>query len=228
MDKKKIKLNEIKIDPKIIVRGVDSVTVSHYTEALRAGSVFPPMVIDKKNRLVCGHHRLPAHRVAFGDDHQVTVYVTDKTKDIDLIIIAAGENTKHGRPMTPIEKREIQILLEKNGISESKISEILGVRIIKLEQWADMRVAVIGQDGKTEDRPLKRGFEHMSGRSITEKAYESHRRADYGVKLRDLATHIRNILRRGEWAATDDNTIEVLSGLYDDLGKYLIKNKKVG
>ena len=51
---KKMKLSDINIDRTLMVREINSYYVARYAEAMRAGSIFPPLTIDKKTGCLTG------------------------------------------------------------------------------------------------------------------------------------------------------------------------------
>ena len=224
----KIKLMNIIIDPEIKVRDVDDFTVSTYAEAMRAGSIFPPIIIDQKNRLVCGHNRYSAYRRVFGPDYEVSCEVSKFKNDVDLIIQAAGDNSRHGKPLSTWDKKCVSLRLKKHGVTPEKISSVLGVRVGKIEEWAGMTVVVVSPDDRKEEKPLKRGYEYMAGAKVKERDYVEHTTHDFGVNVIFHAEKILSVLRRDGWVSSDDRTYSVLKELHHELSDYLKDNKIKG
>ena len=220
---KKVKIMDIVIDPSLQIREVSSYTVSDYTEALRAGSVFPPMLIDSKNRLVCGFHRFTAYKTVHGPEYEAVCEVSKFTKDADLIMEAAKDNSTHGKPLSTFEKKTVSLrLLKDHKVSAEKVSLILGVTVDRIEEWAGITVTVIGPDKEKSEMPLKRGYEHMIGKTVSSLEYKEHKRHDYGVPLRTHVNQIISILKRTDIWVEDDS---ILQDLLEELKKYF-KNKK--
>ena len=224
----KIKLMNIIIDPEIKVRDVDDFTVSTYAEAMRAGSIFPPIIIDQKNRLVCGHNRFNAYRRVFGPDYEVSCEISKFKNDVDLIIQAAGDNARHGKPLSTWDKKCVSLRLKKHGIKPEKISSVLGVRVDKIMEWAGMAVVVISPDNTREEKPLKRGNEHLAGTKVKEQDYKEHEIYDMGVNIIFHAEKILSVLRRDGWVSGDDRTYSILKELHHELSDYLKANKVKG
>lgn len=217
---KKARLMDIITDPVIMVRDLNPFVVNTYAEALRAGDKFPPLVLDRGNRLVCGHHRFAAYRHVFEPDHEVPVVFTESIKDVDLIIEAAQDNSRHGFPLQPFEKKKVHLRLAEFGIDPARISRILGITVDRVEKWAGRVVWVT--EGKTVRRePLKRGFEHMAGRTVKGEEYYRHAHNDMGITILFHAQRIRDVLRRPEWVKKDEKTLNALMQLQDALTVYL-------
>jgi ParB-like chromosome segregation protein Spo0J len=222
----KIKLMDVVIDPSIMVREVNTFIVGNYAESMRAGAEFPPIVVDSKNRLVCGHTRYAAYKKVFGPDYSLTATVTKNTKDVDLIMEAAGDNSKHGHPLDTYEKKKVVLRLKEHGVDPAKISKILGVTVDRVEEWAEMTVVVIGQDRQRRVEPLKSGFRHMAGRTVKEVDYQKHETKDMGVTMIFHAHKLTDVLTRDGWTSTDEKTIEALTVLQEAITAFLRKTKK--
>ena len=222
----KIKLMDIVIDPSIMVREVNSFIVSNYAESMRAGADFPPVVIDKQNRLVCGHTRYAAYKKVFGPDYSLTATVSKNTADVDLIMEAAGDNARHGHPLDTYEKKKVVLRLKEHNIEPERISKILGVTVDRVAEWAGMTVVVIGENQSRRVEPLKKGFEHMQGSTVKEVDYHKHETRDMGVTVVFHARKLTDILSRDGWVSTDSKTVESLTELQDALGVFLKKAKK--
>ena len=89
--------------------GMSQTTIDEYTEAMRNGSKFPPMVVfldeDGYFWLADGFHRYQAMRQAFGTNHVADCIVMPGDKR-QAILYAAQANAKHGLPRTPEDKRQ--------------------------------------------------------------------------------------------------------------------------
>jgi hypothetical protein len=197
---------------------------------MNAGCEFPPIVVDRKNRLVCGHTRYAAYKRAFNDpEYAVPCTVTDKTRDIDLVIEAARDNARHGHPLNSFDKKNILLKLRRHKISEKEISEILGITIDRVEKWGGMVVYVKEPSGKKEARSIKRGNESMIGQTVTLAEYEDHAKTDLGVSVEFHAKKIINVLSRGvdyQWVSRDEETLLTMKILHDTLGKFLARVAK--
>lgn len=103
---KEILLDEIdskdnQLQGRTSVRNYDANLVKEYCSQMKAGAVFPWIVVQKKksgkHRVVCGRHRLAAMIEAFGRTATVMcAVVSDATDDTKLLCLSARENTKNG------------------------------------------------------------------------------------------------------------------------------------
>jgi hypothetical protein len=223
MSTKKVKIMNIVIDPDLQVREIDIFTVSNYSESVKAGNIFPPIIIDSKNRLICGHHRYSAYKRNFDPDYFIDCEVTPLKNNADLIMLAAGDNSKNGRPLTTYEKKCISLrLIKDHGISVEKVSNILGVRVDRIDEWAGITVLVKTYGKKSVLMPVKRGFEYMAGAHVTSSDYNEHRKKDYGVPLRTHVNQILSIIRREKiWIRDEAALLE----LYKELKNYFKTQK---
>ena len=108
---KKVRLMDLIQAPELQVREVNPVVVGNYSESIKAGAVFPPIIIDEKNRIICGNHRFSAYKKNYEPDALIECEVVKGKSDVDLIMIAAGDNSKNGWPLTTFEKKSISLRL---------------------------------------------------------------------------------------------------------------------
>ena len=223
MQSKKVKIMDLVIDPELQIREINSFTIAEYRESMRSGSIFPPIIIDNKNRIICGHHRVYAYKGIHEPDYKIDCHVTDLKTDADLIMLAASDNSKHGRPLTTFEKKTTLFRLKEKNISVDKISNVLGVTIGRIEQWAGLSVTVIGENKSTQ-RPVKNGSNHLVGQTVKEKDYEQMKKVDYGVSVGMLARQIISVMNREDKWIKDP---QVLRELYIEIKNYFTKKGEV-
>jgi len=228
---KKIRLMDIVIDPSIRVREVNTFVTSRYSESMRAGEIFPPITIDKKNRLVRGHHRVHSYKTVFEPDHEIECEVSKNTNDADLIMEALEDNCRHGEPLTTWEKKVAVLRLVNDYKKDIEtVSKIVGVTIGRIEEWNEMTVVVTPEpedvNKKNHVASIKKGAEQMKGKVVTRKEYEKHEKNDLGVNPRFLLGRLISLFsRKGDWVPYDDKTFDAAVILRDLLNTY-IKNKK--
>ena len=226
MQKKKIQIMDLIQDTSIMVRDVNPYISANYADAMRGGDVFPPLIVDKKNRIICGNTRFDAYKKVYEPEHKVDCLITDETKDVDLIILAAQDNSRHGYQMTPFEKRKVIARLRQNKVDDERISKILGISGHRLEKWADMNVTVIGSNGKRHQEPVKNGYKHLSGQKVAQEEYDNHEVNDMGIPVKTLARRLTTVLSRGDkWIKLDGELIEQFEILIDYLSAYVARNK---
>jgi hypothetical protein len=223
MKTKKIKIMDLVVDPELQIREINSFTIAEYRESMRSGNIFPTIIIDGKNRIICGHHRVYAYKGIHEPDYKIDCQITDLKTDADLIMLAASDNSKHGRPLTTFEKKTTLFRLKEKNIDIDKISSVLGVTIGRIEQWAGLSVTVIGGD-KSIERPVKKGSCHLVGQTVNAKDYESMKRVDYGVSVGVLAKQIISIMHRENKWIKDP---QILKELYFEIKNYFTNKGEV-
>lgn len=219
----KRKLSELVIDPVIQVREVEPYTVSRYAQAMKAGARFPAITIDQNNRVICGNHRHAAYRTAFDPDYSVSVEMMNFDTDEDVIRYAARDNVTHGRPLDTWDMKRVALRLKNAGDSPDAIAELLSIPVKKVESWAGIIVVTRGVGKKVlrEQHPVKHGLEHMQGREIDSKVYESHKRSDLGVPVKNMAAIITRHVSEGLIDTEDEKTMHNLANLHTALNDFL-------
>jgi len=225
----KVKLQDIVVDPTIQVREVEPHTVSEYAQAMRAGSMFPALMLEKgTNRLVCGNHRYYAYKRVLEPGDAVAVTYREFTDEADIVRTAAKDNATHGRPLDTWDRKRITARLQEAGDSTEDIAALLSVPVTKVQHWAGMTVTVIGKRGKKtlkHTEPLKRGLEHLAGTEVQEEQYRAHAERDRGVPARQNAQTLTRWLENG-WIDNDPKTTEALEVLHAALSDYFDTKEK--
>jgi hypothetical protein len=127
-----IELSALTRDPELACRaaGVSKGTVAEYAEAMKAGAVFPPVVVfvDQKGAhwLADGFHRCAGAELA--GLAEVTADVRQGSRK-DALLYAASANSSHGLRRTNADKRRAVLLVLGNfpKWSDRKIGEACGV-----------------------------------------------------------------------------------------------------
>ncbi len=127
-----IALETLTRDPELTCRaaGVNKATAAEYAEAMKAGAVFPPVVVfvDQKGAhwLADGFHRCAAAELA--ELAEVSADVRQGSRK-DALLYAASANSSHGLRRTNADKRRAVLLVLGNfpKWSDRKIGESCGV-----------------------------------------------------------------------------------------------------
>jgi hypothetical protein len=111
---KVMNINALVLDPRLQSRvEIDEATVSEYTENIKAGDEFPPVLVyfcGINYWLTDGYHRYHAHKRA--DKASILCDVVHGTQR-DAILHATSVNSKHGMRRTSADKRKaVMTLLE--------------------------------------------------------------------------------------------------------------------
>jgi transcriptional regulator with XRE-family HTH domain len=124
-----VALSSIVFDDAIYPRAEWSqATVDRYAEALAAGEVFPPIVLESgTNRLLDGMHRARAHRAAERDSIEVEYHTVPAA--VPAKLYAASLSSRHGDPLNVEDKREIarEIATANPDFSVVIIAKHLGI-----------------------------------------------------------------------------------------------------
>lgn len=194
----KRKLSTLKQDPQILdLRPVNPLFVSRYRQAMRAGDVFPPLIVDREGAIIAGNHRYEAAMAEFGENHTVEVVAKSYRDDAERIEDAIRDNARHGNALDGITRKRAILRLSELGRKPEAIGTLLGISVKRVEEMAGLSVLVVGNGGKSQAQPVKRGLEHMAGRSVSADQYETHRNSDRGVPAAQSA---RQLIR---WIGND-------------------------
>jgi len=143
-----LKISELEFDSEIYPRNeVNWLTAYSYSQAMRAGDVFPPIrvgLFKGKKYVVDGWHRVEAKRLLKDEYVEAIVKRYDSLKD--MFVDAVKFNITHGRPLSVQEKVRLIHKLEEFKLDLAEISRIVRIPIDKIESFK-MRV-VYGPNGK--------------------------------------------------------------------------------
>ncbi len=132
-----VKLSELVFDEELYPRfKTDWLTVYQYTEAMKSGSVFPPIVVGVwrgKKYVIDGWHRCEAVRKLGRDCIKAVIKKYKKYRD--MFADAVRYNSTHGRMLSSQEKARIIQKLNQMGFSKVQISEIVKVPVEKIERF---------------------------------------------------------------------------------------------
>jgi hypothetical protein len=209
-----VSLSELSQDEAILeIRKVNVMFVSRYRQAMRAGDKFPPLLVDQNNQIVSGNHRYQAYNEEYPKEHKVEVIRKTYTTEAERIADAIKDNTRHGNPLDGISRKRAAVKLIELGMSEEAIASLIGVSVRKLEEIAGMTVCVRGQG----QAPVKRGLEHMAGKTVTKANYQEHINRDMGISIKRNAEQIIRWINNGWVDLSDKSVIETLSELNEVL-----------
>jgi hypothetical protein len=226
MAKRKVKVGELIVDPKLTeLRPINLVFVSRYRQAYRTGAVLPPLIVEEgTNRVVSGNHRLHALLAEYGPDHETTVVSKRFSGELEVLKEFAKENATHGNPMDGITRKRIVAALLDMGAPVEEVSGLFNVPVRSLKKWGEHFVGVVGENGTQRLVPVKRGLNPAPGTTLTEKLYEEHKQKDRGVTAVELADQLLRWLRNG-WVEPTGDIVASLGELRREIDKFLKKAK---
>ena len=146
--RKLLKISELVFDSELYPRlEVGWQTAYQYTQAMRAGSVFPPILVgsfEGKLYVVDGWHRIEAKKLL--KEEYVEAKVKRYSDKQEMFVEAINLNSIHGRPLSTQEKVRLVWKLEQMEFDPKEISKIVKVPIDKIDVF---RARVItGPNGK--------------------------------------------------------------------------------
>lgn len=148
MKTKLLKISELAFDSNLYPRmKVGWLTAYQYAQAMRAGSIFPPILVGRlkgKLYVVDGWHRLEAKKML--KEEYVEAMVKNYENKRDMIVESIRLNSTHGRPLSVQEKVRLIYKLEDLEFRVEEISEIVKVPVGNIERLK-ARI-IIGPNGK--------------------------------------------------------------------------------
>lgn len=226
-DAKEVKVSDLTIDEKLTrLRPVNEYFVSRYRQAYRAGKDMGEIIVDTKNRVVSGNHRVTAMVEEFGDDHRTIVTVKSYENEREVLEDFARHNSEHGNALSGASQRAISIELVKNGASKEEIAQLFGVSVKRVEHWSGMTVMVVGgKSGKSrqpQPMPAKRGIE--PGTTMEHEQYETHWKQDRGISVVSQVDQLTRWIGNG-WVK-DEKSINALNALRDVINQFLSEQQE--
>jgi hypothetical protein len=174
----KIKLCDLVLDFDIYPRNaVDTHCSASYAEAVRAGSMPPPMIIDKKTkRVVDGFTRTRALRTVFEPEHEVDVIARNYRSETELTTEAVRMSALGARALSTQEKVKNALRLARRGVERDKIAAVLKVTDEKIALLLETRTAL---DPRGNLVDLKISMENLAGMKL-KKNQDQARKAAIG------------------------------------------------
>lgn len=130
-----LKLSEIKFDENLYPRSRYNWMVAYdYSQSMKAGSKFPPITVALYNRkylLVDGKHRMEGKKIC--KETHIQAEVLSGLSYDEIYIEAVRRNTEHGYNLSPYDKRNIIVKLQKMNLSSEQISGLIKIPMKNLE-----------------------------------------------------------------------------------------------
>lgn len=211
----KAKIRDLIMDEKLLeLRPINLFVVSRYRQSMRTGAIFPPLIIEKGTmRVISGNHRLEAYRGEYSGEREIEVVEETYKNEAEAIRRFAEENSRHGNPLSGIEKKNIIQKLLEHGDSLETVSQVLNMPVKRVEQYAGFNVVVIGKGNKRELKPVKHGLQHIAGMTMKAKEYTTHIQHDRGVPAKSLAQQLTRWIKNGWIDREDVETMDALNDL---------------
>lgn len=143
-----VKISDLVEDEEIYPRlKVGWLTAYQYAQAMRAGSIFPPVMagqFEGKLYLIDGWHRVQAKK--YLKEEYIDAHVRKFDTKQDMFVESVKLNVTHGRPLSVQEKARIIHKLRDMNFELEQISKIVMVPLDKIELFQTR--TIIGPDGK--------------------------------------------------------------------------------
>ena len=212
-----VKIGDLIFDEDLYPRmKVGWLTAYQYAQAMKAGSVFPPILVGKhegKLYVVDGWHRIEAKRI-LGEEF-IQAIVKEYASEKDIFLDAIKANVAHGRPLSVQEKVRLINKLEEMNFTQDQISEIVLVPVDMIQKF---RVrTIIGPNGK----PVY--LKSIVARSASEpsEATEVDMSKFNTRTVKDLLLQMIALLEAGIYPIEDKDVKELTVKLYTLLGERL-------
>lgn len=165
--------------------------ISTLRNALRAGAVFPPILIEAETRrCVDGFHRTLAYRRELGEtaliEAEERVFATEQ----EFFLESVRLNAVHGLHLSPYDKALITVKATELGIPEDLLAGALQMPEHSTMRLRDQRTA-LAEGGVT--MPLKGSAKHLAGRELSPRQQSAHKRAS-GMTAMYHATQLLNMI----------------------------------
>jgi len=174
----RVRLELLVLDYNLYPRNaINSERVSQYADAMRAGSMFPPIRIERgTNRIVDGFKRYTASRRLGLEDINAEVYEFDD--EAEVFYYALAWNAAHGEPLDTFDISRCILIGEKLGLTRERIAEAAHITIDKLERIYRRRIrfakiAMVG-DGGTHEVHVPVAVKRVVSEAIPEGAVVPH------------------------------------------------------
>ena len=162
---KEMKVSELVLDFDLYPRpSIDSEHVRGMVEAEKAGTDFPPILVDRAtNRVVDGFHRYRKQQRVYGDDAMIMVNLKTYKSDADMVVDVISLNAQHGKKLTPYDHARCLLIAERVKLSDDRLAGALHVPIAKL---GDLRVRKLASTNGNK-LAVKQTIAHMAGKKLT-------------------------------------------------------------
>jgi hypothetical protein len=151
---------------------LSAVNVSAITEALRAGEVMPPVLIDAKTtKVVDGWHRITAYEKLYGAEYAVPVIAKIYRNKAAMLSDAIAANVARGADLTRWDLTRCLVLADEVGLSIDTLAGLVKWRPERLVTYRESRMAKTPDNKRME---IKRSIRHKWGQKLTAAQVEAN------------------------------------------------------
>lgn len=170
---RKMKVSELVLDFDLYPRAsIDTHHAAEMSHAVAAGSVLPPIVIDKKSkRIVDGFHRQRVYSRLYGEDFEVDVVEKSYKNDGELFLDAIRYNAIHGLRMDTSDKTKCILRAKELRVDSDLLATALCIDPKRIGELTATRTATSSGGLSVA---LKRTVQHMAGRKLNKAQVEAN------------------------------------------------------
>lgn len=215
----KVKLSELVFDYDLYPRvAVDSSNVRYMRQALAAGHVLPPVVVDKKTKvLVDGVHRVRLYRSIHEDpNHKIEADVRDYKSKADMLADAALFNSSHGKNLTRVDRARCVLLAKKHRLSIDRLAAALHMKTAEMKALSEGRIGYVKSNGSKTGVALKQSIKHMAGLDLTDDQVEANNGLS-GMNQTYHANQLLLLIRNELLDTSNDVLMHALRELHTEL-----------
>lgn len=153
---------------------INTTNVNYLRDAFVSGVKLPPVIIDKKSKIVIdGFHRVTMYR-KINDKMEIDVIEKSYKSKADMFRDAMRANSRHGVNLTRFDRTRCVLLGEQLNLTLDQIAADLAMTIDAVGALKTDRVGNLKTNGGIKI-PLKKSILHMSGQTLTQQQYEANR-----------------------------------------------------
>jgi len=220
----KIKAIECVLDwnlwPRHSAEKLDTANIRQMREALEAGVILPPIIVNRDDmRVVDGFHRVSAVLDLYGDDAEIDADVRAYESEGEMFLDAGRYNSKHGLPMSPMDRAHFIIKARRMRIPAPAIAQALGMQSEAMKVFLEKRSAMVKSTG--ERIPLPGGAMHLSaaehGKELNASQENYARTTDGNAPM----FHARTLLKalRADALKLSEKDLALLAELAEEIAK---------
>jgi len=127
----KTEISSLKLNYNLYPREtLDDYHVARMVEALKSGVSLPPVIADKKTKIVIdGFHRIEAHRSLYGEKSEIPVVYKEYTDIKDMFLDAVRINATQGKVLDQKDLVHCQAIAKSMRIKPDFIASALSVTV---------------------------------------------------------------------------------------------------
>jgi hypothetical protein len=190
-------------------------------KALEAGEVLPPVVADKKSKVVVdGFHRTLVV-LRKGPNALIEVLFRPYKNRAEMLLDAMRLNSAHGEKLSSYDKARSVALAEEFKLAPEVVAAALRMTV---EQVADLRMRKTAIDPDQKLIPIKLPLRRFAGQQLTASQIEGNQRAG-GMSQLYMINQVINLIEHNLIDTASESVRERLAHLAKLLAKFVKKDR---